>query len=242
MAVVGVGVAPVGVGCRGATPPKELDSDVPSGGGQAARRGIGIGTECRRGVPEFRAGPGVSPGGSGGTPGNRHRDGMQTGCPGIPRRPGSAARADGIRFGRKGTAEPSGRGASSRRRFCRRSSSTRRCWSRFQGRRASVSASKIRPGPGSAVEDDVEPDTIRTGSVTAPRFRSRRTSFAFLHSAGSPPLPDSANRPRRCTLLGEASRFASTDPENLRPPTRHRDLHRPTHTDINKTAKHIREA
>ena len=32
MAVVGVGVAPVGVGCRGATPPKELDSDVPSGG------------------------------------------------------------------------------------------------------------------------------------------------------------------------------------------------------------------
>jgi di/tricarboxylate transporter len=33
------------------------------------------------------------------------------------------------------------------------------------------------------------------------------------------------------------SRFASTDPENLRPPTRHRDLHRPIHTDINKTAK-----
>lgn len=62
MAVVGVGVAPVGVGCRGATPPKELDSDVPSGGGQAARRGIGIGTECRRGVPGFRAGPGVPPG------------------------------------------------------------------------------------------------------------------------------------------------------------------------------------
>ena len=165
MAVVGVGVAPVGVGCRGATPPKELDSDVPSGGGQAARRGIGIGTECRRGVPEFRAGPGVSPGGSGGTPGNRHRDGLQTGCPGIPRRPGSAARADGIRFGRKGTAEPSGRGASSRRRFCRRSSSTRRCWSRFQGRRASVSASKIRPGPGSAVEDDVR---TRIPSAPAP--------------------------------------------------------------------------
>ena len=134
MAVVGVGVAPVGVGCRGATPPKELDSDVPSGG-------------------------------SGGTPGDRHRDGMQAGCPGIPRRPGSAARADGIRFGRKGTAEPSGRGAPSRRRFCRRSSSTRRCWSRFQGRRASVSASKIRPGPGSAVEDDVR---TRIPSAPAP--------------------------------------------------------------------------
>ena len=82
-----------------------------------------------------------------------------------PRRPGSAARVDGIRFGRKGTAEPSGRGAPSRRRFCRRSSSTRRCWSRFQGRRASVSASKIRPGPGSAVEDDVR---TRIPSAPAP--------------------------------------------------------------------------
>lgn len=90
---------------------------------------------------------------------------MQAGCPGIPRRPGSAARADGIRFGRKGTAEPSGRGASSRRRFCRRSSSTRRGWSRFQGRRASVSASKIRPGPGSAVEADVR---TRIPSAPAP--------------------------------------------------------------------------
>ena len=57
MAVVGVGVAPVGVGCRGATPPKELDSDVPSGG-------------------------------SGGTPGDRHRDGMQAGCPGFRAGPG----------------------------------------------------------------------------------------------------------------------------------------------------------
>lgn len=35
---------------------------------------------------------------------------MQAGCPGIPRRPGSAARADGIRFGHKGTAEPVGPG------------------------------------------------------------------------------------------------------------------------------------
>jgi len=134
MAVVGVGVAPVGVDFGGATPPKERDSGVPSGG-------------------------------SGGSPGDRHWGGMQAGCPGIPRRPGSAARADGIRFGRKGTAEPSGRGASSRRRFCRRASSTRRCWSRFQRRRASVSASKIRPGPGSAVEDDVR---TRIPSAPAP--------------------------------------------------------------------------
>lgn len=134
MAVVGVGVAPVGVGFGGATPPKERDSGVPSGG-------------------------------SGGTPGDRHWSGMQAGCPGIPRRPGSAARADGIRFGRKGTAEPSGRGTSSRRRFCRRSSSTRQCCSRFQRQRASVSASKIRPGPGSAVEADVR---TRIPSAPAP--------------------------------------------------------------------------
>lgn len=80
-------------------------------------------------------------------------------------------------------------------------------------------------------------DGIRTGSVTAPRSRSRGTFFALLRSTGSPTLPDDpANRPRRCTLLGEASRFASTVPENLRPSTRHRNLHRPTHTDINKTA------
>lgn len=41
MAVVGVGVAPVGVGCGGATPPEERISDDRSGTGRA-RRGIGI--------------------------------------------------------------------------------------------------------------------------------------------------------------------------------------------------------
>lgn len=41
MAVVGVGVAPVGVGCGGATPPEERISDDCSGTGRA-RRGIGI--------------------------------------------------------------------------------------------------------------------------------------------------------------------------------------------------------
>lgn len=58
-------------------------------------------------------------------------------------------------------------------------------------------------------------------------------SFA---AQAAPTLPDPVNRPRRYTLLGEASRFASTVPENLRPSTRHRNLHWPTHTDINKTA------
>lgn len=79
-------------------------------------------------------------------------------------------------------------------------------------------------------------DGIRFGSVTAPRFRSRGTSSALLRGAGCPVLPDPASRSRRCTLLGEASRFAFTAPENLRPSTRHRNLHQPTHTDINKTA------
>lgn len=165
MAVVGVGVAPVGVGFGGATPPKGRVSGVPSGvsdgtpGDRHWRRNAGgmsrdsaPSRECRPGVQAARRGIGIG-------------SGMQAGCPGIPRRPGSAARADGIRFGRKGTAEPSGRGASSRRRFCRRSSSTRRGWSRFQGRRASVSASKIRPRPGFAVEADVR---TRIPSAPAP--------------------------------------------------------------------------
>lgn len=41
MAVVGVGVAPVGVGCGGATPPEERISDDRSGTGRV-RQGIGI--------------------------------------------------------------------------------------------------------------------------------------------------------------------------------------------------------
>ena len=203
MAVVGVGVAPVGVGFEGATPPKGRVSGMPSGG-------------------------------SDGTPGNRHWGGMQAGYPGIPRRPRSAVRADGIRFGRKGTAEPSGRDASSRRRFCHRSSSTRRCWSRFQGRRASVSASKIRPGPGSAwkktSEPGYHPHRLRYGTEI-PLTRD------LLRGAGSPTLPDQHHPPRKSVLLGEAFGFASTGPENLRPSTRHRDLHRPIHTDISTTIK-----
>ena len=106
----------------------------------------------------------------------------------------------------------------------------------FSGGGRAYRRQKSVPGQAPRGRRRPNPDTIRTGSVTAPRSRSRGTSFTLLHGAGCPTLPDSANRPRRCTLLGEASRFASTVPENLRPSTRHRNLHRPTHTDINKTA------
>lgn len=107
----------------------------------------------------------------------------------------------------------------------------------FSGGRRAYRRQKSVPGRAPRGRRRPNPDTIRTGSVTAPRSRSRGTFFALLRSTGSPTLPDDpANRPRRYTLLGEASRFASTVPENLRPPTRHRDLHRPTHTDISKTA------
>lgn len=107
----------------------------------------------------------------------------------------------------------------------------------FSGGRRAYRRQKSVPGRAPRRKRRPNPDTIRTGSVTAPRFRARGNSFALLHGAGCPTLPDPANRPRRCTLLGEASRFASSVPENLRPPTRHRNLHRPTHTDISKTAK-----
>lgn len=106
----------------------------------------------------------------------------------------------------------------------------------FSGGRA-YRRQKSVPGRAPRGRRRPNPDTIRTGSVTAPRFRSRGTSFALLRGAGCPTLPDDpANRPRRCTLLGVAPHFAFTVPENLRPSTRHRNLHRPTHTDINKTA------
>lgn len=203
MAVVGVGVAPVGVGFGGATPPKERDSGVPSGG-------------------------------SGGTPGDRHWSGMQAGCPGIPRRPGSAARADGIRFGRKGTAEPSGRGTSSRSGFAadlpRRADVVRE----FSGGGRAYRRQKSVPGRAPrwklTSEPGYHPHRLRYGTEI-PLTRD------LLRGAGSPPLPDRHHPPRKSVLLGEAFGFASTGPENLRPSTRHRDLHRPIHTDINKTAK-----
>lgn len=123
-----------------------------------------------------------------GTSGYRHSGGKQ-----VERfryaavLPELLTRADGIRFGRKDTAEPSGRGASSRRRFCRRSSSTRRNWSGVQGRRASVSASKIRPGPSSAMEADVR---TRIPSAPAP----------LRHRDSAPEAPPSRSSTARAAL------------------------------------------
>ena len=90
---------------------------------------------------------------------------------------------------------------------------------------------------GLRVEEDV-----RTRIPSAPAPLRHRDPAPEAPPSRTPtarvalPYPIPANRPRRYTLLGEASRFAFTVPENLRPSTRHRNLHRPTHTDINKTA------
>lgn len=145
------------------------------------------------------------------------------GVSGIPRRPESAARADGIRFGRKGTAEPSGRGASSRRRFCRRSSSTRRNWSGIQRQRTSVSASKIRPGPSSAVEADVR---TRIPSAPAPlrhRKSIKETPRPFIPRDAQPlPYPHTSTDLGGVHSSGRRSASHPPFPENLRPSTRHR--------------------
>lgn len=148
---------------------------------------------------------------------------MQAGRPGIPCRPESAARADGIRFGRKGIAEPSGRGASSRRRFYRRSSSTRRNWSGILRRRTSVSASKIRPGPSSAVEADVR---TRIPSAPAPsrhRKSITETPLPFI-PRDAQPLPYLHASTDLGGVHSSERRSASHPPfpENLRPSTRHR--------------------
>lgn len=207
MAVVGVGVAPVGVGCGGATPPKERDSDVPFGG-------------------------------SGGTPGDRHWSGIQGGvsrdsAPARECRPGgwwmasvSAAKVPQSR--RAGAHRAAGGFAADLPRRAGAGRRMRRGGGRAYRRQKSVPDQAPRWRLTS--EPGYHPHRLRYGTeIPLTRY--------LLRGAGSPPLPDSANRPRRCTLLEEASRFASTDPENLRPSTRHRNLHRPTHTDINKTAK-----
>jgi len=162
-----------------------------------------------------------------------------------PRRPGSAARVDGIRFGRKGTAEPSGRGASSRRRFCRRSSSTRRCCSGIQRRRASVSASKIRPGPGSAVEADVRTRIPSApGSVTAPRFRSRGTSFAVRVALPYP--TSSTDLGRVCSSDWRSASLPRSRKTSDLPPgigiSIGPSIPTSTKQQNNKTTQHIREA
>ena len=173
-------------------------------GVQAAHRGIGIGAECRRGVPGFRAVPGVSPGrmasvSAAKVPQSR-RAGAHRAAGGfaadLPRRAGA------------------GRGFRGGGRAYRRQKSVPGRTPRW----------RLTSEPG------YHPHRLRYGTeIPLARY--------LLRGAGSPPLPDRHHPPRRCTLLGEAFGFASTGPENLRPSTRHRDLHRPIHTDINKTAK-----
>lgn len=208
MAVVGVGVAPVGVGFGGATPPKGRVSGEPSGG-------------------------------SDGTPGDRHWGGMQAGCPGISRRPGSAA---GRMASVSAAKVPQSRRAGAHRAaggfaadLPRRAGAGRG----FSGGGRAYRRQKSVPGRAPrwrlTSEPGYHPHRLRYGTEI-PLTRD------LLRGAGSPPLPDRHHPPRKSVLLGEAFGFASTGPENLRPSTRHRDLHRPIHTDINKTVKHTRGA
>lgn len=209
MAVVGVGVAPVGVGFGGATPPKERDSGVPSGGSDGTPGGGGIGAECRRGVPGFRAVPGVPPG-----------------------RMASVSAAKVPQSRRAGTHRAAGGFAAD---LPRRAGAGRG----FSGGGRAYRRQKSVPGRAPrwrlTSEPGYHPHRLRYGTeIPLTRY--------LLRGAGSLPLPDRHHPPRKSVLLGEAFGFASTGPENLRPSTRHRDLHRPIHTDINKTAKHIRGA
>lgn len=202
MAVVGVGVAPVGVGCGGATPPEEQISDDRSGTGRA-HRSIGIRAESRWrnfGMPRCPRAP---------HPGGWH-----------PLRPQRSRRADG-----PGHIEPQAVLTpiflDAPGQFGDSAAAGERIGVKNPSRAGSAGKKTSEPG--------YHPHRLRYGTeIPRPRH--------LLRGVGGPTLPDPANRPRRYTLLGEASRFASTVPENLRPPTRHRNLHRPTHTDISKTA------
>lgn len=156
MAVVGVGVAPVGVGCRGVTPSEERISDDRSGTGRA-HRSIGIRAGSGRkdfGMPRcFRSSsPGRMASASAAKIPRSQRAGTHRAAGGfdtdLPRRAGAI------------------RGFSSGRRAYRRQKSV--------------------PGRAPRERRRPNPDTIRTGSVTAPRFRPRGPSFALLHSANYP--------------------------------------------------------
>lgn len=173
--------------------------------------------ECRRNVPGFRAVPRVPPGGSGGTPGNRHwqrnaggvsRDSAPTReCrPGgwHPFRPQRYRRAVGpgriepqavlppIFLDAPGLVEVSG--AAGERIGVKNPS------------RAGLRGGGRRPNP----------DTIRTGSVTAPRFRSRRTSFAVRVAL---PYPISTTHLGRVCSSGGGVRLRIHGPG--KPPTFH---------------------
>lgn len=209
MAVVGVGVAPVGVGFGGATPPKGRVSDVPSGVSDGTPGGAALAAECRRGVPGFRAVPGVPPG-----------------------RMASVSAAKVPQSRRAGAHRAAGGFAAD---LPRRAGAGRG----FRGGGRAYRRQKSVPGRAPrwrlTSEPGYHPHRLRYGTEI-PLTRD------LLRGAGSPPLPDRHHPPRKSVLLGEAFGFASTGPENLRPSTRHRDLHRPIHTDISTTIKHIRGA
>lgn len=206
MAVVGVGVAPVGVGFGGATPPKERISDDRSGTGRA-HRGIGI-----------RAGSG------------RRNFGMpQCSRSFSPGRMASASAAKIPRSRRAGAHQAAGGFDTD---LPRRAGAIRG----FSGGGRAYRRQKSVPGRAPRGRRRPNPDTIRAGSVTAPRSRTRGTSVAYPHSAGSPTLPDSRQPASEVYAPRRGVPFRFHRPGNLRPSTRHRNLHRPTHTDINKTA------
>lgn len=161
MVVVGVGVAPVGVGCGGATPPEERISDDRSGTGRA-HRGIGI-----------RAGSG------------RRNFGMpQCSRSFSPGRMASASAAKIPRSRRAGAHQAAGGFDTD---LPRRAGAIRG----FSGGGRAYRRQKSVPGRAPRGRRRPNPDTIRAGSVTAPRSRTRGTSVAYPHSAGSPTLPDS---------------------------------------------------
>lgn len=173
-------------------------------GFQTARREIGIGAECRRGIPGFRAVPGVPPGRM-----------ASVSAAKVPqsRRAGAHRTAGGFAADlpqRAGT----GRGFSGGGRAYRRQKSV------------PVRAPRWRQ----TSEPGYHPHRLRYGTEI-PLTRD------LLRGAGSPPLPDQLHPPRKSVLLGEAFGFVSTGPENLQPSTRHRNLHRPIHTDISTTIK-----
>lgn len=193
MAVVGVGVAPVGVGFGDATPSKERDS-------------------------------GMSSGGSDGTPGDRHWGGMQAGYPGIRAGPGvppgwmasvSAAKVPQSR--RAGAHRAAGGFAAD------------------LPRRAGVGRGSRGGGRAYRRQKSVPGRAPRWRQTSEPGYHPHRLRYGteipltrdLLRGAGSPTLPDQHHPPRKSVLLGEAFGFASTGPENLRPSTRHRNLHRP---------------
>lgn len=172
MAVVGVGVAPVGVGFGGATPPKGRVSGVPPGW---------MASVSAAKVPQSRrAGAHRAAGGF---------------AADLPRRAGAGRgfKAAGERIGVK---NPS---------------------------RAGLRGGGRRPNP----------DTIRTGSVTAPRFRSRGTSFAVRVAL---PYPINTTHLGRVCSSGRrsASHPRARKTSDLPPGTESTCGH---HTDINKTAK-----